>query len=225
MNRYEMYQQTNSASSQKGVYTFGLRSGTVVTSTAKPADRQFEGEMIAPVHAPRPSARRMESELWRLVLTDKLTGLSNQHGFTALAEQEWRVSRRTGREMVFVCLELAGMEAKCDGTLSGKTDLALIAAARILTKTFRRTDVICRWGADEFRVLAVDGEGLDEMVLRARIQYQVAIAGVHAAEYPLVFNGLLARVHPLAAGTFAGIIAHLGQEFDELKQPWCGTTE
>jgi len=220
-----MYRQTNMASGQKDVYSFGLRSGTVVSSTVNPGNRQSEGNVIAPVHASRPIAHRLDSELWRLVLTDKLTGLSNQHGFIAVAEHEWRSSRRAEREMVFVCLELAGLDASCDGSRSGKADLALITAARILAKTFRRSDVLCRWGADEFRVLAVDGEGLDEMMLRTRIQCQVAIAGAHTAEYPLVFNGRLARIHPLAADTFAGILARVDQEFDELKRPWCGTVD
>jgi len=223
MNRYEMYRQTNLANNQKGRYSFGLRSGTVVSSTVNPGNRPSESDVTSPVHASRPSAHRVDSELWRLVLTDKLTGLCNQHGFIALAEQEWRASRRAEREMVFVCLELAGLEARCDGSRSGKADLALMAAARILTKTFRRSDVLCRWGADEFWVLAVDGEGLDELMLRTRIQYQLDIAGAHADEHPLVFNGRLARIHPLAADTFAGIIARVDQEFDEFKQPWNGT--
>ena len=225
MNRYDMFQMTNSTNHQQGTYSFGLRSGTVVSSTANPRNRQSESPVVLPVQAARPSPRRSDSELWRLVLTDKLTGLSNQHGFIALAEHEWRASRRAEREMVFVCLELAGLDARCDGSRSGKADLALMAAARILTKTFRRSDVLCRWGGNEFRVLAVDGEGLDEAMVRARIQYQVGIAGAHAGEYPLEFNGRLARIYPLAADTFAGILARVDQEFDEFKRPWCGTDD
>jgi diguanylate cyclase (GGDEF)-like protein len=220
MNRYEMYRQTNLTNNQKGTYSHGLRSGTVLSSTANPGDRKSESDVIVPVHASRPSAHRLDSELWRLVLTDKLTGLCNQHGFIALAEHEWRSARRTKREMVFVGLELAHSEERHNGAADGRAGLALIRAARILEKSFRRSDVLCRWDADEFRVLAVDGEGLDEAMVRSRIECHSRIEGAPAARAPLVFRGRLARIRPQAADTFAAVLARLDQEFDEFKLPW-----
>jgi diguanylate cyclase (GGDEF)-like protein len=223
MNRNLTHQQTSLATDQKGTYSFGWRSGTVVSSTANPGNRQPLGDVVEPRHLTCPTAHRLDSELWRLVLTDKLTGLCNQHGFIALAEQQWRVSRRTEQELVFVGLELEGLEEVRESSPHGQADLALMAAGKILMKTFRRSDVLCRWGGDEFRVLAVNGEGLEELMLRSRIQYQVARAGAQAAGYPLIFKGRLLRMKPQAADTFADLLALLEQDFAESKRIWCGT--
>jgi diguanylate cyclase (GGDEF)-like protein len=217
MNRNPTDGPANPTNGQKDSYSFGLTTGTVVSSTGNSGDRQFRRESIAPSDTSSPTARRLESELWRLVLTDKLTGLCNQQGFVALAEQQWRVSRRGNREMVFVGLELEGLQELRDRSPRGGADLALIAAARILTKTFRRSDLLCHWRGGEFRVLAIGGEGLEEIMLMARIQYQAGKTGAPCAAYPLVFNGRMARIRPQTADSFAGILARLNQEYAEFK--------
>jgi GGDEF domain-containing protein len=125
--------------------------------------------------------------------------------------------------MVFVGLELEGLREIRELHARGEADLALIAAGRILMKTFRRSDVLSRWEADEFRVLAVNGEGLDEPMLRARIQYQVGMAGAPIAGYPLVFKGRMVRINPKIPSSFADIIARVDEDFALFKRTWCGT--
>jgi len=98
---------------QRDVYSFELNSGTVVSSHSGSSGATPLGEGIAVPHSSSDLANRSTSELWRLVLIDKLTGLCNQHGFIALAEQQWKISRRLGREMVFVGLEVAGLLESC----------------------------------------------------------------------------------------------------------------
>jgi diguanylate cyclase (GGDEF)-like protein len=224
MNRNSTDRQASLIGGRNGPYCFELGYGTVVSSQRDPAGTRVPCDGVAPRSPSIPTAHRLDSELWRMVLTDKLTGLCNEHGFIALAEQQWRVSRRTDREMVFVGLDLEGLPERRENHPRGEADLTLIAAGRVLMKTFRRSDVLCRWGGDEFRVLAVNGEGLEESMLRARIQYQLGKAGAPVADYPLVFRGRIVRIDPKLAGSFADITARIDEDFALFRRTWCGST-
>jgi diguanylate cyclase (GGDEF)-like protein len=182
---------------------------TLCDSSAKPDSGRF-------------SAHRPNSEVWRLVLTDKLTGLCNQHGFIALADQQLRVSRRTNRELVFVRLELGNLQQIHEHSERGESDLAVIALARILMKTFRRSDVLCRWDKGKFAVLAVDAEGLSEPMLRARIQSQVRKAGAQLSRFPLIMEGRIARVNPGRPDSIEEILARLDRDFADFSRTWFG---
>jgi diguanylate cyclase (GGDEF)-like protein len=198
-------------------------SGTVVLSRASSSETKAPNNRLSPSSSSQPSPHRLNSELWRLVLTDKLTGLCNQHGFIALADQQWRVARRESREMVFVGLELENLQEITESQPRGEADLAVMAAGRILVKSFRRSDVVCRWSGGEFRVLVVNAEGLDEAMLRSRIQNQVKNAGASGG-YALVFKGRLTRLNPQMGNSFAEILTLLDQDLVESKRTWCGNT-
>lgn len=168
------------------------------------------------------SAHRLNSEIWRLVLTDKLTGICNQDGFLALADQEWRTSRRASREMVFAKIELDNLQEIREGSARGEADLAEIALAKVLMKTFRRSDVLSRWDKGEFTVLAVGAEGLSEPLLRARIQAQVEKSGAQVSRFPLVLKGRIVRVSPRGAGSIRGVLACVERDFADFKRTWVG---
>jgi diguanylate cyclase (GGDEF)-like protein len=189
--------------------TYSSDTETLCDSLAKPDSSRF-------------SAHRPNSEVWRLVLTDKLTGLCNEHGFIALADQHWRVSRRANRELVFVRLELGNLQQIQERFERGESDLAVIALARILMKSFRRSDVLCRWDKGEFAVLAVDAEGLSEPMLRARIESQLRKAGAQLSRYPLVLKGRIARVNPRCPESIEEILARLDGDFADFKRTWSG---
>ena len=218
MNPSAAKQQTSLATGDNNRTWFDGSPGTVVSSRVNPAGSRTQANRLA-VH---PSPHRLNSELWRLVLTDKLTGLCNQHGFIALADQQWRVGRRQSRELVFVGLELANLRDISENQPRGESDLAVMAAGRILMKSFRRSDVVCRWNGGEFRVLAVEAEGLDEAMQRSRIQQQVKNAGAPAS-YPMVFKGRVTRLNPQIAASFADILALVEEDLAENKRAWCGS--
>ena len=209
---------------QRAVYSFELNSGTVVSSHSGSSGATPLGEGIAVPHSSSDLANRSTSELWRLVLIDKLTGLCNQHGFIALAEQQWKISRRLGREMVFVGLEVAGLLEIRDGHSRVEASLALIAAGRILARTFRRSDIVCRWSGEHFRALAVNGENLEEAVLSARIQSLLRRSGALVAAYPWVFRGGIVRIKPRAFGSFAQVLTRLDQDLASYTSTWAAPT-
>ena len=52
----------------------------------------------------------------------------------------------------------------------GDGEAALVHAAEVLEKTFRDSDVIARFGGDEFAVLALEVSGHSESTIRARLK-------------------------------------------------------
>ncbi len=103
------------------------------------------------------SKRKMlESSLRNLSITDDLTGLYNRRGFTLAAEQELRHARRTKSGIVFLFFDMDRLKAINDRFGHAEGDHALVQAADLLRSSFRNSDIIGRWGGDEFAVLALD---------------------------------------------------------------------
>ncbi len=111
------------------------------------------------------SRKIFENTLRELSLTDQLTGLYNRRGFLKLASQHAAIASRTGEPLTVYFLDLNGMKRINDLFGHGEGDRALILTAGVLRKTFRNTDVLARWGGDEFAVLMVDAKkGWEESV-------------------------------------------------------------
>ena len=126
--------------------------------------------------------------------------------------------------MVFVGVELQGLEEIRDSFGRGEDSFALIAAGRILARTFRRSDIVSRWSGEEFRMLAVDGQGLEEEMLSARIQSQLRRAAPPVGGYPWTFKGRLARIQTRAFCTFAEVLARLAQDLAGCTSTWSAPT-
>jgi diguanylate cyclase (GGDEF)-like protein len=99
------------------------------------------------------SLRRLSAELEQLALTDELTGLRNRRGFLLLADQAWRLARRTHVKCRLLFIDLDGVKLVNDTQGHQVGDALLVDAARVMTGVFRETDVIGRIGGDEFAVL------------------------------------------------------------------------
>lgn len=104
---------------------------------------------------------QMQSELRSLSLTDELTGLYNRRGFSTLANQHLKLARRTGQGFLVVFADLDDLKRINDTYGHNEGDAVLIATANILRNTFRESDIIARYGGDEFLVLVTDA-GYDD---------------------------------------------------------------
>jgi diguanylate cyclase (GGDEF)-like protein/PAS domain S-box-containing protein len=116
--------------------------------------------------------REMEEGLRSLALTDELTGLLNRRGFIALAEQQLKLARskRSDKGLLLVYLDVDGLKLINDSFGHSEGSRTIEAAANVLRKSFRGSDVIARMGGDEFAVLAVDASGADTEALTLRIR-------------------------------------------------------
>jgi len=95
-------------------------------------------------------------KLEQLSVLDELTGLYNRRGLITLSYQLLELSKRNHREFLLFFLDIDGLKKINDLYGHKEGDFALISASKILTKTFRHTDIVARIGGDEFVVLAID---------------------------------------------------------------------
>jgi diguanylate cyclase (GGDEF)-like protein len=115
----------------------------------------------------------MEEKLRALTITDDLTGLYNRRGFYALAEQQVKLARRMGKEMLLLSADLDNLKRINDTLGHQGGDAALVEAAEIIKSCFRRSDIIARVGGDEFVVLQIETARIDPASLSARLQQKI----------------------------------------------------
>jgi len=116
---------------------------------------------------------KANDRLRNLSLTDGLTGLNNRRGFMILATGLLKFARRVGNSSCLLYIDLDSLKYINDtfGHVAG--DMAITHFARILTETFRDSDVIGRMGGDEFVVLIIDATESDLASMQARLQSNV----------------------------------------------------
>lgn len=103
--------------------------------------------------------RRVHSleEVRQLSLTDPLTGLANRRRMEVVVDHSWAAAKR-GKPLTVVLIDLDHFKKINDeqGHLAGDRMLQLVAT--VLQEEVRGTDLVVRYGGDEFLVL-LPGEG------------------------------------------------------------------
>ena len=103
----------------------------------------------------RDITRRKEAEerLTKLAEFDTLTGLANRRAFVATLERTIADSHRRGARVAVLYLDLDHFKDVNDTLGHPAGDLLLEAVAQRLSKTLRASDMVARFGGDEFAVL------------------------------------------------------------------------
>jgi diguanylate cyclase (GGDEF)-like protein len=136
---------------------------------------------------------------------DELTSLYNMRAFARLAEQEHDSASRVDRAYSILMIDIEHLKVVNDtyGHEAGSRAVKLVADA--LLRLTRSTDIVARYGGDEFIVFlgGADKEVADEVAQRIRnvvfattLEVDVKIvrikANVGAASFPVQGNNLLA---------------------------------
>lgn len=120
--------------------------------------------------------RRYQRRIERLAATDQLTELPNRRGFEMLAGQAIEEARREQQPLSAIVIDLDHFKTLNDthGHLAG--DVVLKGFANQLRASLRRSDIVCRWGGEEFIVLfkntALDTAQQLAEKLRAQLEQQ-----------------------------------------------------
>lgn len=115
-------------------------------------------------------------------LRDELTGLYNRRGFQEHAEQQLRQMARSKRTAAVFFIDLDGMKSINDSLGHEVGDRALVATARLLSTTFRDSDVVARLGGDEFAVFAVECDTEGIRIVRDRLSQAINALNQSGAE-------------------------------------------
>ncbi|MEK9968347.1 MAG: sensor domain-containing diguanylate cyclase [Ferrovibrio sp.] len=96
---------------------------------------------------------RFQRRLEAMATTDKLTGLASRHAYDILIDQALRDARRLSQPLSVVMVDADRFKPINDeaGHLAG--DRVLIGIANAIRASLRSSDLICRWGGDEFLVV------------------------------------------------------------------------
>ncbi|MEO7193042.1 MAG: GGDEF domain-containing response regulator [Vicinamibacterales bacterium] len=121
--------------------------------------------------------------------TDDLTHLSNRRGFLLLAEQQIKVARRQKQPFLVLFMDLDQLKRVNDTFGHAEGNRALVEAAEVLRGSFRQSDLLARYGGDEFAALSLCSGPSDAEVVRARLDTVLArINGNPDRAYPLGFS-------------------------------------
>jgi len=163
---------------------------------------------------------RMESDLRALSLSDELTGLRNRRAFEVLAEQEIAKTKRAKTDsLYFIFADMDDFKAVNDGFGHAEGDKALMAAAKILRKTFRGVDIVARIGGDEFVVLVTgaDEDNLQVILKRLRDNIQ-AWNSAKESSYTLSMSIGVARYNAEKLNTVEALLSQADRLMYEQKK-------
>lgn len=121
------------------------------------------------------SLRDQTEQLERLSTTDELTGVYNRRHLSRRLEEEARRAARDGTMLALVLLDVDNFKAINDRHSHVAGDQVLVRIAGVLAETVRRSDVVARWGGEEFALL-LPGCGIGE-ASRVAEKARAAIAG------------------------------------------------
>lgn len=91
----------------------------------------------------------------RLATRDRLTGVLNRHGIEERIPDLLALAARHREQVFAVFADVDGLKAVNDAHGHAVGDAVLVATADAIRATVRATDVVGRWGGDEFVVLGM----------------------------------------------------------------------
>jgi len=96
--------------------------------------------------------------LAELAIKDQLTNLYNRHFFNEIIEKETAGAERRARPLSFIMIDIDNFKEINDtlGHLTG--DKLLVEAANLIKKVVRKSDLVFRFGGDEFLVILMDAD-------------------------------------------------------------------
>jgi diguanylate cyclase (GGDEF)-like protein len=117
-----------------------------------------------------------------LSVTDDLTHLYNSRYMNQVLRRETKRASRSGRPLSLLFIDLDGFKSINDthGHLAGSR--ALVEAAAVIRGSARETDVVSRFGGDEFALILPDTGGDGAHAVGERIRERIAAHGFLAGD-------------------------------------------
>ena len=120
------------------------------------------------------TVHRFQRQLHTIATTDALTGLLNRQALTLLFRQSTLVSKRGGRPLSAILFDIDHFKSVNDafGHMAG--DSVIKQVADIALDVVRESDVVTRWGGEEYLVLLNDCDLSQAIAIAENLRQRVA---------------------------------------------------
>ena len=117
---------------------------------------------------------RAVRQLEELATTDGLTGCLNKRAFQAELDQKLMAAQRFGRKLSLIITDLDHFKAVNDTYGHAAGDRVLQELGRVLKEMKRETDLVARFGGEEFCVLCEETDARGALLLAERVREKLA---------------------------------------------------
>jgi diguanylate cyclase (GGDEF)-like protein len=195
----------------------GRARGSMVTITDVSSLHRLNRELKASMQALDDSRERLEQqneELQRLATRDPLTGCLNRRAFIDLAERVIDEARSRGTATTCLMIDIDHFKQFNDRHGHAVGDEVIKAVAKVLAQGVRGTDLVCRYGGEEFCILVTDFDVAGAMLLAQRLRADIETSAAGHV-------GALPHLHITASvgfAPFAPEVERLGMLIDRADQ-------
>ena len=145
-------------------------TGIIYWNRKLAADKKKFQQLYSDLNALKNELELKNRELNKLAITDQLTGLYNRLELDAVLQNETARYSRSHNPFGLILMDIDNFKLINDtyGHLTG--DIVLVSIARLMFESIRNTDIIGRWGGEEFLIICpeTDKDGIIELAEKLR---------------------------------------------------------
>src|SRR6266436_2162565 len=161
---------------------------------------------------------QIELELSHLAISDELTGLYNRRGFLVLGSERMKLAHGMKKNVLLFFADLDNLKQINDQFGHTEGDQALLKTAEIFRNTFRNSDIIGRFGGDEFTALVIEEYGQTADTICRRLQDNMAELAGNNTQYPLSLSVGMTRYAAEMRSSLKKLLAQADQALYKQKQ-------
>jgi diguanylate cyclase (GGDEF)-like protein/PAS domain S-box-containing protein len=128
---------------------------------------------LSELESSRQKIEAQNEELRQLANIDPLTGCMNRRAFFEAAEELVRKTREDESHLCCLMVDIDKFKNFNDTYGHSVGDQVIVQVARVLKAALRPTDVLCRYGGEEFCILLTGVDALRAAVVSERIRFRV----------------------------------------------------
>lgn len=160
---------------------------------------------------------RLQSRLQELAISDPLTGVYNRHYLQFFLESEVKRMQRYKRPIAFLMIDVDRFKEINDRYGHQSGDKVLKAVAEILQEELRSSDILVRYGGDEFLAILLETNSKAEEI-KVRIQANVNDGLKKMGEIPISLSIGTSHYNPKKPGTIEDALVAADQAMYEDKK-------